>query len=64
MPDNTILETEEEEHFRISPTHLSFLEVQEQLPAQAEGYWSREGNIEIMKMLRAIKKEMEERELK
>ena len=34
------------------------------MPAQAEGSRSREGNNEIMEMLRAMKMEMEERELK
>ena len=39
-------------------------EVQEQLSAQAEGSRSRERNTEIMEILRAMKREMEERELK
>ena len=30
--ENTLLETKEEEIFRVSPTHPSFPEVQEQLP--------------------------------
>ena len=64
MPDNTFPEAEEEEPFRVSPTHPSFPKVQEQLPTQAEGSRSREGNTEIMEMLRAMKREMEERELK
>ena len=64
VPDNTLLEIEEEEPFRVSPTHPSFPEVHEQFPAQAEGSRSREGNTKIMEMLRAIKREMEERELK
>ena len=34
------------------------------MPAQAEGFRNREGNTEIMEMLREMKKEMEERELK
>ena len=62
--DNIFPEAEEEEPFRVSPTHPSFQEVQEQVPAQAEGSRSREGNTEIMEMLRAMKREMEERELK
>ena len=64
VPDNTLLETEEEEPFRVSPTHPLFPEVHEQFPAQAEGSRSREGNTKIMEMLRAMKREMEERELK
>ena len=34
------------------------------MPAQTEGSRSREGNTEIMEMLRAMKREMEEREQK
>ena len=64
VPDNTFPKAKEEEPFRVSATHPSFLEVQEQLPTEAEGSRSREGNIEIMEMLRAIKREMEKRELK
>ena len=65
MPDNTFSEAEEEEEpFRVSPTHPSFPEVQEQLHAQAEGSRSRKGNTKIMKLLRTMKREMEERELK
>ena len=62
--DSVFSEAEEEEPFMVSPTHPSFLEVQEQVPAEAEGSRSREGNTEIMEMLRAMKREMEERELK
>ena len=61
---STFPDADEEEPFRASPTHPSFLEVQEQFPAQAEGSRSKEGNTEIMEMLRAMKREMEERELK
>ena len=64
VPDNIFPEAEEEEPFRVSPTHPLFPEVQEQVPAQAEGSRSREGNTEIMEMLRAMKREKEERELK
>ena len=42
----------------------SYPEVQEQLPLQAEGSRSREDNIEIMEMLRSMKRDMEEREHK
>ena len=64
MPHSILPEAEEEEPFRVSPTHPSFLEVQEQFHAQAEGSRSREGNTAIMEMLRTMKREMEERELK
>ena len=63
VPDSVLPEAEEEP-LRISPTYPLFLEVQEQVPAQAEASGSREGNTEIMEMLKAMKKEMEERELK
>ena len=59
VPDNVLPEAEEEP-LRVSPTYPLFPEVQEQVPAQAEGSRSREGNTEIIEMLRA----MEERELK
>ena len=55
--------TEEEPARVILITH-SFPEVQENLSAQAEGSRSRYGNTEIMEMLRAMKKEIEEREQK
>ena len=64
VPDSTFPKAEEEEPFRISPIHSSFPEVHEQLPAQAEGSRSRKGNTEIMEMLKAMKREMKERELK
>ena len=63
VPDSVLPEAEEEP-LRISPTYPLFLEVQEQVPAQAEAFGSREENTEIMEMLKAMKKEMEERELK
>ena len=59
VPDNVLPEAEEEP-LRVSPTYPLFPEVQEQVPAQAEGSRSREGNTEIIEILRA----MEERELK
>ena len=43
-PDSIFPEAEEEEPFRVSPTLPSFQEVQEQMPSQAEGSRSREGN--------------------
>ena len=63
MPDN-ILPEEEEEPLRISPTYPLSLEVQEKVPVQAETFRSIERNAEIMEMLKTMKKEMEERELK
>ena len=63
VSDNIFSEAEEEP-FRVSPIHPSFPEVQEQVPTQEKGSRSREGNTEIMEMLRAMKREMEERELK
>ena len=38
--------------------------MQEQVPVQAEASRSREGNAGIMEMLKTMKKEMKERELK
>ena len=64
VPDSIFPEVEEEEPLRVSPTYPLFPEVQEQVPAQAEGSKSIERNTEIMKMLREMKREMEERELK
>ena len=63
VPDSVLPETEEEP-LRTRQTNPLFLEVQEQVPVQAEASGSREGNAEIMEMLRAMRKEMEERELK
>ena len=51
----------EEVHFRMSPLNHSYLEVQEHLPSQAKGSRSRGDNIEIMEMIRSMKREMEER---
>ena len=64
VPDNTIPEMTEEEAASVSPITHSFPEVQEQLSAQAKGSRSRGRNTEIMEMLRAMKMEMEEREVK
>ena len=63
LPDSVLPEAEEEP-LRVSPTNPLFPDVQEQVPAQAEGSRRREENTEIMEMLRAMKREMEERELK
>ena len=63
VPDS-ILPKAEEEPFRTSPTYPLSPEIQEQIPVQAEASRSREGNAKIMEMLKTMKKEMEERELK
>ena len=63
MPDSTLPEAKEEP-LRISPTYPSFPEVQEQVPVRVETSRSIEGNVEIMEMLKTMKKGMEERELK
>ena len=63
VPDSVLPEVEEEP-LMTSPTYPLFPEVQEQVPVQAEASRSREGNTKIMEMLREMKKEMEERELK
>ena len=54
----------EEAHFRMSPLGHSYPEAQEQLPLETEGSRRREYNIEIMEMLRSMKREMDEREKK
>ena len=54
----------EEARLRMSLLSHSYHEVQDHLPSQAEGSRSREDNIEIMEMLRSMKREMEEREQK
>ena len=63
IPDNIIPEAEEEP-LRISPTYPLPQEVQQQVPVQAKTSRSIAGNAEIMEMLKTMKKEMEERELK
>ena len=64
VPEDIHPAVAEKAHFRMSPLSHSYPEVQEQLPLQAEGSRSREDNIEIMEMLRSMKREMEEREKK
>ena len=64
VPDNILPEAEEKEPLKVSLTYPSFPEVREQVLAQAEGSRSREGNTEIMEMLKEMKREMEKRELK
>ena len=63
VPDSVLPEAEEEP-LRITPTYPLSPKVHEQVPAQEEGSKSREGNTEIIEMLRAMKREMDERELK
>ena len=62
VPEDIHPTVAEEAHFRMSPLSHSYPEAQEQLPLQEEGSRSREDNIEIMEMLRSMKREMEERE--
>ena len=59
VSDNTIPEMKEEEPAKVSPIIHSFPEIQEQLPSQAEGSKGRKDNIEIMEMLRSMKRKME-----
>ena len=54
----------EEAHFTMSPLSHSYPEVQENLPSQAGGSRSRGDNIDIIEMLRSMKREMEDREKK
>ena len=55
--------TEEEEmHFRMSPLSHSYPDMTENFPEQTKSPRRGEGNIEIMEMLRTMKKDMEERE--
>ena len=62
IPKDIHLAVAEEAHFRMSPLSHFYPKVQEHLPLQEEGSRSREDNIEIMEMLRSMKREMEERE--
>ena len=64
VPEDIHPAVAEEAHFKMSPLSHSHPKVQEQLPLQAEGSRSREDNIEIMEMLRSMKREMEKREKK
>ena len=63
MPDNILPEVEEEP-LRMSPTYPLSPEVREQVPVQAEISRSIEGNAEIREILKTMKKEMEEREIR
>ena len=62
VPEDSHPAIAEETHFRMSPVSHSYLEVSEQLPLQVEGSRSREDNIEIMEILRSMKRDVEERE--
>ena len=62
IPEDINPTVAQEAHFRMSPSSHSYPEVQEHLHVQAEGSRSGEDSIEIMEMLRSMKREMEERE--
>ena len=64
IPEDIHPAVAEEAHFRINPSSHSYPEVQEHLLVQEEGSRSREDSIEIMEMLRSMKREMEERKQK
>ena len=64
VPEDIHPAVAEEAHFRMSSLSHSYPKAQEQLPLQVEGSRSGEDNIEIMEMLRSMKREMEEREKK
>ena len=64
IPEDIHQAVAEEAHFRIIPSSHSYPEVQEHLHVQEEGSRSREESIEIMEMLRSMKREMEERDQK
>ena len=64
LPEDIHPAVAKEAHFKMNPLSHSYPEVQEHLPSQAEGSRSREANIEIMEMLRSMKREMEERDQK
>ena len=64
IPEKIPPAEEEEIHFRMSPLSHSYPDMTENFPEQAESSRRREGNTEIMEMLRTVKKDMEEREQK
>ena len=64
IPEQNPPAKEEEVHFIMSPLSHSYLDITENFPEQTKSSRIGEGNIEIMKMLRTIKKDMEEREKK
>ena len=64
IPEQIPPAEEEEMHFRMSPLSHSYPNMIKNFPEQAESSRRGEGNIEIMEMLRTMKKDMEEREHK
>ena len=62
IPEKNPPAKEEEVHFRMSPLSHSYPDLIENFLEQVESSRRGEGNIEIMEMLRSIKKDMEERE--
>ena len=62
IPEQIPPAEEEEMHFKISPLTHSYPDMTENFPDQAESSRRGEGNIEIMEMLRTMKKDMEEKE--
>ena len=64
IPEQIPPTEEEEMHFRMSPLSYSYPDMTENFPEQAESSKKGEGNIEIMEMLRTMKKDMEKREQK
>ena len=64
IPEQIPPAEEEEMHFRMSPLSHSYPKMTENFPEQAKSSRRGEGNIEIMEMLRSIKKDMEENEHK
>ena len=64
IPEKIPPAEEEEMHFRMSPLSHTYPDMIENFPEQVESSRRGEGNIEIMEMLRAMKKDMEEREHK
>ena len=64
IPEDIHPAVAKEAHFRMSQLSHSYPEVQEHLPKQAKGSMRREENVEIIEMLRSMKKDMEEIEQK
>ena len=64
IPEQNPPAEEEEGHFKMSPLCHSYPDLTENFPEQVESSRRREGNNEIMEMLRTIEKNMEEREKK
>ena len=62
IPEQNPLAEEEEVHLRMSPLSHSYPDMTENFPEPEKSSRRGEGNIEIMEMLRSIKKDMEGRE--